>query len=189
MTAEERLYLDEVVKKEQGKLFNFIRKRVGDEEDARDILQDVLYQLTTGFDDIRSLNRITSWLFTVARNRITDHHRKSKPDLFSDKVIAQQDPEDGPVMLEDILPALTRSPEDEYMRSVIWETIEDCLDRLPEMQRDVFIMNEFEDLSFKEISEITGEGINTLLSRKRYAVTYLREQLGELYKQVKTEWI
>ncbi len=189
MTAEERTYLDKVVRKEQGKLFNFIRSRVGDEEDARDILQDVLYQLTAGFDDIRSLNRITSWLFTVARNRITDHYRKSKPDLLSDKMVAKQDSEGAPLMLENILPALTRSPEDEYMRSVIWETIEECLDRLPEVQRDVFIMNEFEDLSFKEISEITGEGINTLLSRKRYAVTYLREQLREIYKQAKTEWI
>ena len=87
-------------------------------------------------------------------------------------------------MLEDILPALTRSPEDEYMRGVIWETIEACLDRLPQAQRDVFVMNEFEDMSFKEISEITGEGINTLLSRKRYAVTYLRGQLRELYDQI-----
>ena len=187
MTAAERTYLDELVKEEHGRLFNFIRSRVGDEEDARDILQDVLYQLTVGFEDIRSLNRITSWLFTVARNRITDYFRKNKPDRLSDKVIVSQNPEDGPMMLEDILPALTRSPEDEYMRGVIWETIEDCLDRLPEAQRDVFIMNEFEELSFKEISEITGEGINTLLSRKRYAVTYLREQLKDFYKQIKNQ--
>jgi RNA polymerase sigma factor (sigma-70 family) len=88
-------------------------------------------------------------------------------------------------MLEDILPALTRSPEDEYMRSVIWETITDCLERLPEAQREVFIMNEFEEMSFREISELTGEGINTLLSRKRYAVTYLREQLKDLYEQIR----
>ena len=187
MTTSERTYLDEVVKEEQGRLLGFIRSRVGDEEDARDILQDVLYQLTVGFDDIRSLNRITSWLFTVARNRITDYFRKSRPERLSDKVIAGQNAEEGPLMMEDILPALTRSPEDEYMRGVIWETIEDCLDRLPETQRNVFIMNEFEDMSFKEISEITSEGINTLLSRKRYAVTYLREQLTDLYKQIKNQ--
>jgi RNA polymerase sigma factor (sigma-70 family) len=90
-------------------------------------------------------------------------------------------------MLEEILPALTRSPEDEYMRGVIWEAIEEALDRLPEEQRDVFILNEFEDLSFKEISEITGAGINTLLSRKRYAVIYLREQLKPLYEQIKNQ--
>jgi RNA polymerase sigma factor (sigma-70 family) len=187
MTAAERTYLDEVVKEEQGRLLGFIRSRVGDEEDARDILQDVLYQLTIGFDDIRSLNRLTSWLFTVARNRISDYFRKSRPERFSDKMVVGQHTEEGPLMLEDIIPALTRSPEDEYMRGVIWETIENCLERLPEAQRDVFIMNEFEDMSFKEIAEITGEGINTLLSRKRYAVTYLREQLQDLYKQIKNQ--
>lgn len=141
---------------------------------------------TVGFNDIRSLTSITSWLFSVARNRITDHYRKKKPDRLSDMGIARQDGEEGPLMLEDILPSLDRSPEDEYMREVIWHTIESCLDRLPEAQRQVFVLNEFEDLSFKEISERSGEGISTLLSRKRYAVTYLREQLRELYNEVKT---
>ena len=187
MTTEDRTYLNEVVTKEQCRLLGFIRKRVGNEEDARDILQDVLYQLTAGFDDIRSASSITSWLFTVSRNRITDYFRKSKPERLSDKVVIKADASDGPLMLEDILPALTRSPEDEYMRGVIWETIEQCLEKLPEEQRDVFIMNEFEDISFKEISKITGEGINTLLSRKRYAVIYLREHLSELYKQIKNQ--
>ena len=186
MTAAERTYLDEFVQREQGRLLGFIRSRVGDENDARDIMQDVLYQLTVGFNDIRSVNRLTSWLFTVARNRITDYFRKSKPELISEKQIVSQDAEEGPLMLEDILPALTRSPEDEYMRTVIWETIEACLDKLPSEQRDVFIMNEFEDMSFREISEITGEGVNTLISRKRYAVTYLRVKLKELYNQIKT---
>jgi RNA polymerase sigma factor (sigma-70 family) len=185
MTAAERTYLDKLVKEEQGRLFNFIRKRVGDEEDSRDILQDVLFQLTTGFDDIRSLNAASSWLFSVARNRITDYFKKKKPERLSSKSFVGKDEGDAPLMLEDILPALTRSPEDEMMRGVIWEAIEDNLGRLPESQRDVFIMNEFEDLSFKEISEITGEGINTLLSRKRYAVTYLREQLKDLYELIK----
>ena len=184
MTAAERVYLNDLVEEEQGRLLNFIRTRVADEEDARDILQDVLYQLTTGFNDIRSLNAATSWLFSVARNRITDHFRKRKTERLSSQRIIGRDGEEGPLMLEDILPALTRSPEDEYMRNVIWEAIEECLDRLPGEQRDVFIMNEFEDMSFKEISAITGEGINTLLSRKRYAVTYLREQLRELYTQI-----
>jgi len=122
----------------------------------------------------------------VARNRITDFYRKKKPDRLSDKVLAPQGGEEGPLMLEDILPSLTHSPEDEYMREEIWSAIESCLDRLPPFQKEVFIMNEFEDLSFKEISELTGEGINTLLSRKRYAVTYLRAQLQELYNEIKT---
>ena len=184
MTAAEKKHIEKLVKEEEGRLLGFIRKRVDEEEDVRDIAQDVYYQLTVGFNDIRSVTSITSWLFSVARNRITDHYRKKKPDRLSDKVVAPQGGEDGPLMLEDILPSLTRSPEDEFMREVIWETIEACLERLPEAQREVFVMNEFDNMSFKEISELTGEGINTLLSRKRYAVTYLREQLRELYKEI-----
>ena len=185
MTATERKYIEELVKQEEGRLLGFIRKRVDHEEDAKDIAQDVYYQLTVGFDDIRSVASTTSWLFAVARNRITDYFRKSKPELLSDKVVTGTDGDGSPLMMEDILPSLTRSPEDEYMREVIWETIEACLERLTEAQREVFVMNEFEEMSFKEISELTGEGINTLLSRKRYAVTYLREQLRELYNQIK----
>jgi len=184
MTAEDKIQIEKLVNEEQGRLLGFIRKRVDLEEDVQDIAQDVYYQLTSGFDDIRSVASLTSWLFTVARNRITDHYRKKRTERLSDRMVPGGDRNEAPLMLEDILPALTRSPEDEYMRGVIWETIEACLDRLPEAQRDVFVMNEFEDMSFKEISEITGEGINTLLSRKRYAVTYLREQLRELYDQI-----
>jgi RNA polymerase sigma factor (sigma-70 family) len=184
MTAAEKKHIEKLVKEEEGRLLGFIRKRVDREEDVRDIAQDVYFQLTVGFNDIRKLTSATSWLFSVARNRITDYYRKSKPELFSDQVVAQKGGEDGPLMLEDILPSLTRSPEDEYMHGVIWETIESCLERLPEEQREVFVMNEFDDMSFKEISELTGTGINTLLSRKRYAVTYLREQLRELYKEI-----
>ena len=185
MTAEDKIQIEKLVNEEQGRLLGFIRKRVDLEEDVQDIAQDVYYQLTSGFDDIRSVASLTSWLFTVARNRITDHYRKKRTERLSDRVHNTGGGRDeAPLMLEDILPALTRSPEDEYMRGVIWETIEACLDRLPDAQRDVFVMNEFEDMSFKEISEITGEGINTLLSRKRYAVTYLRGQLRELYDQI-----
>ena len=184
MTATERTYLEDLIEREQGRLFGFIRKRVDDEEDARDILQDVYFQLTAGFNDIRKASSTTAWLFSVARNRITDHYRKKKPERLSDKVVKGKDEQGSPLMLEDILPALTHSPEDEYMREVIWEMIEASLDRLPEEQRDVFVMNEFEDMSFKEIASLTGVGINTLLSRKRYAVTYLREQLRELYQQI-----
>ncbi len=185
MTAEDKIRIEKLVNEEQGRLLGFIRKRVDHEEDARDIAQDVYYQLTAGFDDIRKVTSLTSWLFTVARNRITDYFRKSRAELFSDQVVPGTGEDNGPLMLEDILPSLTRSPEDEYIRGEIWETVEACLDRLPEAQREVFVMNEFEDLSFKKISELTGEGISTLLSRKRYAVTYLREQLQELYTQIK----
>jgi len=184
VTAEDKIRIEKLVNQEQGRLLGFIRKRVDREEDARDIAQDVYYQLTAGFEDIRNVTSLTTWLFTVARNRITDYFRKSRPELFSDRVVPGTGAEGAPLMLEDILPALTRSPEDEYMRGVIWDTLEACLDRLPEAQREVFVLNEFEDLSFNEISELTGAGINTLLSRKRYAVTYLREQLQDLYMQI-----
>jgi RNA polymerase sigma factor (sigma-70 family) len=183
MTAAEHTYVEELIREEQGRLLGFIRKRVDDEDDALDILQDVYYQLTSGFNDIRRARSATAWLFAVARNRITDFYRKKKPERFSGKRILPHGNED-PLMMEEILPALTRSPEDEYMRGVIWEQIEKSLDKLPVAQRDVFIMNEFEDMSFKEIASVTGEGINTLLSRKRYAVTFLREQLRELYRQI-----
>jgi len=185
MTAEEKKHIEKVVKEEEGRLLGFIRRRVDREEDARDIAQDVYYQLTVGFNDVRSVASLTSWLFSVAPDRITNHYRKKKPENFSDLGVKAKGEGGEPLMLEDILPALTRSPEDEYMRGVIWEAIEASLERLPEEQREVFVMNEFEDMSFKEISAITGEGINTLLSRKRYAVTYLREQLRELYIQIK----
>jgi len=184
MTAEESRYISEVANREKGRLLGFIRQQVRSYEDAEDILQDVLYQFLRGFDDIRSTERITSWLFTVTRNRITDYYRKKKPEPFSDKQVVSREEDGAPLMLEDILPALTRDPEDEMMRDMIWEAIDSALDEMPEEQRDVFIWNEFEDKSFKEISAATGEGVNTLLSRKRYAILFLRKKLKELYNQL-----
>ncbi len=184
MTAEDSRYISEVAEREQGRLLSFIRKKIRSEEDARDILQDVLYQFTRGFEDIRSTERITSWLFTVARNRITDYYRKKKPEFVSDRQAGGSDPEGIPLMLMDILPALTRDPEDEMMRKVIWNATEEALDEMPAEQRDVFVRNEFEDQTFREISEKTGAGINTLLSRKRYAILFLRKKLKELYRQL-----
>ncbi|KPK85638.1 MAG: RNA polymerase subunit sigma-24 [Bacteroides sp. SM23_62_1] len=187
MTAAESAYLSDIIKKEQGRLFGFIRQQVTDEMDARDIMQDVFYQLTVGFNDIRSAERITSWLFTVAKNKIIDHFRKKKSTPFSFiEIPNNREQDDQPLMLEDILPSLTRDPEDEYMRNVIWSIIEKSLTEMPEEQSEVFILNEFEDMTFNEISEQLGVGINTLLSRKRYAVLCLREKLKELYNQLKT---
>jgi len=184
VTAEERTYLGDLTEKERGRLLNFIRRRIPDSADAEDILQDVFYQLLRGFDDIRETERITSWLFTVARNRITDYFRKKKPDNLADKGILTGVEDGAPLMLEEILPSLTRDPEDEMMREMIWLSIEKAIDEMPEKQKNVFVMNEFDDISFKEISERTGEGINTLLSRKRYAVLFLRERLKEIYNQL-----
>jgi RNA polymerase sigma factor (sigma-70 family) len=184
MTAEESRYIEQVANEESGRLFNFIRQSVRNREDAEDILQEVLYQFLKGFSDIRSTEKITSWLFTVTRNKITDYFRKQKTVPLSDRQVMGNEDDGTPLMLEDILPALTRDPEDEMMREWIWNAIDQALDEMPEEQRDVFIWNEFEDKSFKEISEITGEGINTLLSRKRYAILFLRKQLIELYNQL-----
>jgi RNA polymerase sigma factor (sigma-70 family) len=185
MTAEEKSQINKIVKSEQGRLLGFIRLRVKDEMDALDIMQDVFYQLTIGFNDIRSVEKTTVWLLTVAKNRITDYFRKRKPVPLSNLKINQStETNEEPFMLVDILPALTRSPEDEYMRSIIWNAIQDSLAELPEDQREIFILNEFEDMSFNEISAQKGVGVNTLLSRKRYAVLFLREKLRELYKQL-----
>jgi RNA polymerase sigma factor (sigma-70 family) len=184
MTAEESRYISEVATREKGRLLGFIRQHIRNSEDAEDILQDVLYQFLRGFDDIRSTERITSWLFTVTRNRITDYYRKKKPEPFSNRQVVGREEDGAPLMLEDILPALTRDPEDEMMRDMIWDAIDRALDEMPGDQRDVFIWNEFEDRSFKEISAQTGEGINTLLSRKRYAILFLRNKLKELYNQL-----
>jgi RNA polymerase sigma factor (sigma-70 family) len=184
MTAEESRYIGEVATREKIRLLGFIRQQVRSQEDAEDILQDVLYQFLRGFEDIRSTERITSWLFTVTRNRITDYYRKKKPKSFSDRQVVSREEDGAPLMLEDILPALTRDPEDEMMRDMIWEAIDMALDEMPEDQRDVFIWNEFEEKSFKEIAAGTGEGVNTLLSRKRYAILFLRKKLKELYDQL-----
>lgn len=185
MTAAESRYIKLVAKEERGRLLNYIRKQVHSEEDAKDIFQDVMYQFLVGFEDIRRVERITSWLFTVARNKIIDHFRKKRPEPLSDKRVIMDDEDgSGPLMLDDILPALTRDPENEYMRELIWQAIEEALDELPDEQREVFILNEFEDKSFREISGMTGESINTLLSRKRYAVLHLRKKLKDLYNQL-----
>jgi RNA polymerase sigma factor (sigma-70 family) len=184
MTAEESRYISEIATREHGRLLGFIRKQVRSYEDAEDILQDVLYQFLRGFEDIRSTERITSWLFTVTRNKITDYYRKKKPESFSNKQEVSNEEDGAPLMLEDILPALTRDPEDEMMRDMIWDAIDRALDEMPAEQRDVFIWNEFEDRSFKEISAVTGEGVNTLLSRKRYAILFLRKKLQALYNQL-----
>ena len=125
-----------------------------------------------------------SWLFTVTRNKIKDYFRKKKAVPLSDRQVMGKEDNGTPLMLEDILPALSRDPEDEMMREWIWNGVDQALDEMPGEQRDVFVLNEFEGRSFREISGITGEGINTLLSRKRYAILFLRGKLSELYNQL-----
>jgi RNA polymerase sigma factor (sigma-70 family) len=184
MSPKESEKIGAVYKDERKRLLGYIRNRIPDHVEAEDILQDVFYQLTIGFRDIRRLESLTAWLYRVADNRITDVFRKKRPVNISYSENAKNDDE-GPLSLEEILPSLGSKPEDEEIKELIWEAIEETLSELPEEQRSVFVSTEFEDMSFKEISEKTGVGINTLISRKRYAVLALRERLNELYKLLK----
>src|SRR5664279_395320 len=184
MSPKESEKIGAVYIDERKRLLGYIRNRVPDKVEAEDILQDVFYQLTIGFRDIRRIETLTAWLYKVADNRITDLFRKKKPVNISYHENSKADDE-GPLTLEEILPSLGSTPEDEELKELIWEAIEDTLSELPEEQSYVFTANEFEDMSFKEISEKTGIGINTLISRKRYAVLALRENLIELYNLLK----
>ncbi len=185
MSPKETIRISSAYKTEHNRLLGYIRKRIPDRMEAEDILQDVFYQLTVGFNDIRRIENLTAWLYKVTNNRITDLFRKKRPVTISYRESTSED-EDGPLTLEEILPSVGTTPADEELKDLIWETIEETLAKLPEEQSSVFVKNEFEDLSFKEISEKTGVGINTLISRKRYAVLALREKLNELYKLFKT---
>jgi RNA polymerase sigma factor (sigma-70 family) len=184
MSPKESEKIGAVYKHERNRLLGYIRNRISDRVEAEDILHDVFYQLTIGFRDIRSIENLTAWIYRVADNRIIDLFRRKKPLIISYKENTKED-EDGQLSLEEILPSLGSTPEEDEIREMIWETIEETLSGLPGEQRSVFIATEFEDLSFKEISEKTGVGVNTLISRKRYAVLALRDRLTELYKLLK----
>lgn len=186
MSPKESDKISTAYKTERKKLLGYIRNRIPVNVDAEDILQDVFYQLTLGFRDLDRIKNLTAWLYRVTDNRIIDLFRKKKPVNIS-YTETSGDGEDGPLTLEEILPALGSTPDDEELKEMIWNVIEEVLNNLPSEQRDVFIANEFEDLSFKKISEKTGIGINTLISRKRYAVLELRIRLEELYKLFKSK--
>ncbi len=154
-------------------------------EDAEDILQDVLYQFANSFESIRLMDRVSSWLMHVAKNRIIDSRRKKKPQPLGDIKIKVAGEEGGDSLsLEDIIPNISGLPDEEYWKNQFWDEIESALDDMPDEQREVFEMNEFEGLSFKEISEMKNEPMNTLLSRKRYAVLFLRKRLKNLYEEL-----
>jgi len=180
ITKENAVELDRTMRSERKRLLDFIRKRVRNQSDAEDILQDVFYQLATSYSVTEPIEKLTAWLFTVARNKIIDWYRKRKPESLP------SDPGDmdSPLNLEEILFDPRQNPDRVYARSLVWTELSDALEELPDEQRDVFVMHELEGRSFKEIAELTGEPINTLLSRKRYAVLFLREQLQELYDEM-----
>jgi RNA polymerase sigma factor (sigma-70 family) len=186
---KQNIQIRETVRKERSRLLAFIRRRIPDNEDAEDILQDVFFELTEMYRMLRPIEQATAWLFRVARNKITDRARKKKPELLEDALYrsAEPDGDDDPLMLADILPDLGASPEDELLRNTILEALSEALDELPDEQRAVFVAHELEGKSFKEISFDTGLSVNTLLSRKRYAVLYLRAQLRDLYSDLADE--
>jgi RNA polymerase sigma factor (sigma-70 family) len=181
MALEQDQRISDVVKREQSRLRNFIRRRVPDPLDAEDILQDVFYRLVEANRLLMPIEHVTGWLFRVARNRITDLFRKKEPENFSE--IEPVDEGNELLQFEDLLPSPDAGPEAIYARRVLLGEMERALDELPQEQRAVFVAHEFEGRSFKELSAATGESVNTLLSRKRYAVLHLRERLRRVYDE------
>jgi RNA polymerase sigma factor (sigma-70 family) len=171
--------IDETIRAERQRLLEFIRRRVRLDADAEDIVQDVLVQWV-GYGVAEPIEKLTSWLFTVARNRITDWYRKRKPDAFSTLQPDRGD-EGHRIGLDELLSDPNDLPDLVNLRGLVWEELEEALEELPERQREVFVMYELEGMSFKEIAAATGEPVNTLISRKRYAVLALRSRLQELY--------
>jgi len=181
MSHEQDRRISEVVEREQSRLRNFIRRRVPDPRDAEDVLQEVFYELVEANRLLMPIEHVTGWLFRVARNRITDLFRKKKPESFSDAAVADDDGELS--HLEELLPSPDAGPDALYARSVLLEELEFALDELPEEQREVFVGHELEGRTFKEMAAETGVSVNTLLSRKRYAVLHLRERLQSVYDE------
>jgi len=184
MSPKDQEKIGKTYSEEHDKLLGYIKKRIPGNYEAEDILQDVFYQLTRGFNELERIENLRAWLYTVTNNRIVDLFRKKKSSPINFQSHGKES-EEGPLHLEDILPDLGSTPEDEQLKEMVWEIIDNTLDIIPEEQSEVFIMHEFEDLSFDEISKIIGIGVNTLISRKRYAVLELRNRLKDLYYQFK----
>ncbi len=174
--ATQKNNIIQTVKDYGEKLFSFIKSRVNNNEDAEDILQDVWYQLSNRPSD-ETIESISGWLYRVARNKITDNFRKKKSELLDNFFYDEQ----GDSYLAEILLADDRTPETEYLRQIFWEELFAALEELPENQRQVFILNELEDMTLQQIANQEGENIKTIISRKRYAVQHLRSRLENLY--------
>jgi RNA polymerase sigma factor (sigma-70 family) len=179
MMAQQDRRISEAIEREKPRLRNFIAKRVADQSDAEDILQEVFYELVEAYRMMRPVEQVTAWLFRVARNRITDLFRSKKREASSEPAVDMEDGEE--LQWEELLPSPEAGPEAAYTRSVLLEEMDAALDELPEEQREVFVAHEFLGYSFKELAEQTGVSVNTLLSRKRYAVLHLRDRLQTIY--------
>jgi RNA polymerase sigma factor (sigma-70 family) len=183
MTEEQNHRIAETIEREQARLRNFIRKRVLDESDVEDILQEVFYELVQAYRLMKPLEQVGAWLFRVARNRIIDRFRGRRQEAAGTSLSSVEEAERFP--WEDLLPSRDASPEAAYARQVLMEEIDAALDELPKEQREVFVAHEFEGRSFRELAAATGLGVNTLLSRKHYAVLYLRRRLRAIYDEFK----
>ena len=182
MAGDQDRQVSEVVERERSRLLGFIRRRVPDSRDAEDILQDVFYELAEANRLLMPIDHVTGWLFRVARNRITDLFRKKQPESFSDLAGAGEG--DEALNLEELLPSPDAGPDAELARRVLLEELEAALEELPREQREVFVAHELEGRSFRELAAETGVNVNTLLSRKRYAVLHLRERLQNWYDEM-----
>jgi RNA polymerase sigma factor (sigma-70 family) len=184
--SEQDHRISEAVVREQGRLRNFIRRRVPNEADVEDVLQEVFYELVEASRLMKPVQQLSAWMFRVARNRITDLFRKKKSEALSNDPVGVA--EDGePLLLEELLPSPDAGPEGAYARGVLLEELDAALDELPEEQREVFVAHELEGRSFKELAEETGVSVNTLLSRKHYAVLHLRRRLRAIYDEFLNE--
>jgi RNA polymerase sigma factor (sigma-70 family) len=180
-TEQQNKAIGETLDGESKRLFDFIRRRVPTDDDAEDILQDVFYQFVNTMR-LEPIERAASWLFKVAGNKVIDWYRKKKPERLERKSVFDDEDETSSYA-EDVLFDPKDSPDEQYARTLVWDEVYAALNELPEEQREVFVMQELDEMSFKDIAAITGEPVNTLISRKRYAVLHLRERLKGLYDE------
>jgi RNA polymerase sigma factor (sigma-70 family) len=178
---EQDRQISQVIAEERSRLRNFIRKRVPNEADVDDLVQEVFYELVQAHRLLMPIDYVTGWLFRVARNRITDLFRKKRPENLTDAAVEN---EDGELLrIEDLIPSRDAGPEALYLRGLLLDELEDALAELPPEQREVFLAHELEGRSFNELSAETGLNLNTLLSRKRYAVLHLRRRLQAIHNE------
>ncbi|MEO6918625.1 MAG: sigma-70 family RNA polymerase sigma factor [Collimonas sp.] len=177
--ADSDKHITETVLRERARLRSFIRKRMPDADEAEDVLQDVLYELVEVSRLPEPIEQVGAWLFRVARNRIVDRFRKKREQQLP--FAEEQDEDDSG--LDDLLPLADAGPEAAYARGILLAALHDALEELPPKQREVFISHELERRSFKELAAASGESVNTLLARKRYAVLYLRRRLQDIYDE------
>lgn len=181
--AQQDRWISRAVSREYARVRNFVRRRVADRGDAEDILQDVFYELIEAFRLMKPVEQVTAWLFRVARNRITDLFRSKQREALRSGTSALVEETDSDLQLDELLPSSDAGPEAAYMRNALLDELDAALDELPDEQREVFVAHELMGFSFREISQQTGIGVNTLLSRKHYALLHLRRRLQETYEE------